>query len=82
MWFGIVTVIATEIGLLTPPFGLSVFVVKSTLNDERIGINEIFAGALPFVLIMLSCLFLLIAFPALIGDATQTIHALLPLPPA
>lgn len=67
VWFGIVTVIATEIGLLTPPFGLSVFVVKSTLNDESIGINEIFAGALPFVLIMLSCLILLIAFPALIG---------------
>lgn len=67
VWFGIVTVIATEIGLLTPPFGLSVFVVKSTLNDERIGINTIFAGALPFVLIMLACLFLLIAFPALIG---------------
>jgi C4-dicarboxylate transporter DctM subunit len=67
VWFGIVTVIATEIGLLTPPFGLSVFVVKSTLNDESIGINEIFAGALPFVLIMLGCLFLLIAFPAMIG---------------
>jgi len=67
VWFGIVTVIATEIGLLTPPFGLSVFVVKSTLNDDRIGINAIFAGSLPFVLIMLACLFLLIAFPALIG---------------
>jgi C4-dicarboxylate transporter DctM subunit len=67
VWFGIVTVIATEIGLLTPPFGLSVFVVKSTLNDQSIGINEIFAGALPFVLIMLGCLFLLIAFPAMIG---------------
>ena len=36
IWFGIVTVIAVEIGLLTPPFGLSVYVIKSTLNDDRI----------------------------------------------
>lgn len=66
VWFGVVTVIATEIGLLTPPFGLSVFVVKSTLEDERIGLNDVFYGALPFVLIMLVCLILLIAFPVLV----------------
>ena len=36
IWFGIVTVIAVEIGLLTPPFGISVFVIKSTLDDATI----------------------------------------------
>jgi TRAP-type C4-dicarboxylate transport system permease large subunit len=67
VWFGIVTVIAVEIGLLTPPFGLSVFVVKSTLNDERIGLNQVFRGAIPFVFTMLVTLAILIAVPKLVN---------------
>lgn len=63
--FGIITVIAVEIGLLTPPFGLSVFAVKATLNDPRIGLETIFAGSMPFVLAMLAVLVLLVAFPGL-----------------
>jgi tripartite ATP-independent transporter DctM subunit len=66
VWFGIVTVIAVEIGLLTPPLGLSVFVVKSTLDDDRIALADVFAGAAPFVLVMLAVLALLAAFPALV----------------
>ncbi len=65
IWFGIVTVVGVEVGLLTPPFGLSCFVVKSTLNDERITINQIFAGAFPFVVIMLLVLAALVALPGL-----------------
>ena len=34
VWFGIVTVLAVEIGLLTPPFGISVFVIKATLGTD------------------------------------------------
>lgn len=63
IWFGIVTVIAVEIGLLTPPFGISVFVVKSTLDDPTVPLGEIFKGAAPFALIMLAALLLIIAFP-------------------
>ena len=47
IWFGIVTVIAVEIGLLTPPFGFSVYVIKSTLQDDRISLNDIFMGRHP-----------------------------------
>ena len=47
-----VTVVAVEIGLLTPPFGLSAFVIKSTLADSRISLGEIFRGAAPFAIIM------------------------------
>lgn len=65
IWFGIVTIVAVEIGLLTPPFGLSVYVVKSTLNDPRISLGEIFKGTAPFVAMMLLVLILLIAFPEL-----------------
>lgn len=66
VWFGIVTVLATEIGLLTPPFGISVFVVKGALTDEvDLSLNDIFFAAFPFALMMLLVLALIILFPGL-----------------
>ncbi len=63
--FGIITVIAVEVGLLTPPFGISVFTVKSTLNDPIVSVESIFAGSLPYVAVMLLVLVLIAFFPAL-----------------
>jgi C4-dicarboxylate transporter, DctM subunit len=63
VWFGIVTVIATEIGLLTPPFGLVVYVVHSTLARADISLKDIFVGAAPFALSMLTVVVLVVAFP-------------------
>ncbi len=65
VWFGIVTVVGAEIGLLTPPLGISCFVIKSTLNDDRIKLKDVFLGALPFAFVMLLVLILLIKYPAL-----------------
>lgn len=65
IWFGVVTVVGIEIGLLTPPLGLSVYVIKSSLDDDRISLGTIFAGAFPFVLITLAITILLMAFPQL-----------------
>lgn len=65
IWFGIVTVVAIEIGLLTPPFGISVYVIKATLDDPEISLGDIFLGAAPFALMMLACLGLIIAFPVI-----------------
>lgn len=65
IWFGIVTIIAVEIGLLTPPFGISVFVIKSALDDPAISLGDIFRGAAPFALMMLILLALVLAFPIL-----------------
>ncbi len=65
VWFGIVTIIAVEIGLLTPPFGLSVYVIKSTLNDDSISLWDIFVGAMPFVGVMVGALLIVLAFPAI-----------------
>lgn len=65
VWFGIVAVVAAEIGLLTPPLGLSCFVIKATLDDDRIKLKDVFLGALPFAFVMLLVLVLLIRFPAL-----------------
>lgn len=65
IWFGIVTIIAVEIGLLTPPFGISVFVIKSALDNPAISLGDIFRGAAPFALLMLILLALVLAFPIL-----------------
>ena len=65
IWFGIVTVVGIEIGLLTPPLGLSVYVIKSSIDDKNITLGTIFAGAFPFVLITLAVTILLMAFPVL-----------------
>ncbi|MEL6463650.1 MAG: TRAP transporter large permease subunit [Pseudomonadota bacterium] len=65
IWFGVVTIIAVEIGLLTPPLGIAVYVIKSTLDDDRISLKDIFIGAAPFALMMFMVMLLVIAFPGL-----------------
>lgn len=65
IWFGIVTIIAVEIGLLTPPFGISVYVIKSVIDDDTVTLGQIFAGAAPFALLMLVVLVLVLIFPSL-----------------
>ncbi|WP_292269167.1 TRAP transporter large permease subunit [Marivita sp.] len=65
IWFGIVTVIAVEIGLLTPPFGLTVYVVKATISDRNTTLGDIFTGTFPFVVMMTIVTLLLTFVPAL-----------------
>ena len=70
IWFGIIVVKAVELGCITPPVGLNVFVVKSSVPDAPLG--EIFKGCIPFVLMEILIIVLLIAFPqialVLVGD--------------
>lgn len=63
IWFGVLTVVAVEIGLLTPPFGLSVYTIKSALDEPDLRVGEIFAGAMPFVLAMIVGLGIIVIFP-------------------
>ena len=65
VWFGIVTVIAAEIGLLTPPMGLSAYVVKASLEDQSISISDVFSGSVPFIFAMIFVTLLIVAFPQL-----------------
>jgi len=58
-------IIAVEIGLLTPPVGIWVFVIKSALDDPAISLGDIFIGAAPFAVMMLVVLALVLAFPVL-----------------
>jgi TRAP-type C4-dicarboxylate transport system permease large subunit len=64
IWLGVVIVIATEMGLVTPPFGMSVFTVKASLGSE-VTVGEIYSGAMPFLVMMALCLAIVIAFPGL-----------------
>ncbi|MGH7005854.1 MAG: TRAP transporter large permease subunit, partial [Alphaproteobacteria bacterium] len=65
--------IAIEIGLLTPPLGVAVFVVKANLDDQRITTWQIFMGTMPMTLTMVVVLVICVLFPwlslALIGNA-------------
>ncbi len=65
IWFGIITVVGAEIGLLTPPFGISCFVIKANIDDSSVTLNDVFMGALPFAAVMLLVLILLILFPGI-----------------
>lgn len=63
IWFGVLTVVAVEIGLLTPPFGLSVYTIKSALDDPGLRVGDIFRGTVPFIGAMLVSLLLIILYP-------------------
>jgi tripartite ATP-independent transporter DctM subunit len=65
IWFGLITVVGAEIALLTPPFGLSCFVIKAAIDRSDVSLNNVFAGAFPFAVVMLAVLIVLIAFPQL-----------------
>lgn len=63
VWFGILTVLTVELGLMTPPVGMNVFVIKAMA--PHVGLGEIFKGVAPFVVSDLLRLTLLILFPVL-----------------
>jgi len=65
VWFGILTIIAVEIGLLTPPLGLACFVIHNNLQDDRISVEDIFWGAAPFAVTMVIVLVLITLVPQL-----------------
>jgi C4-dicarboxylate transporter DctM subunit len=49
--------------LVTPPFGLVIFAIRSTLAEQEISLNDIFVGSLPFAGIMLVVLTIVVAVP-------------------
>ena len=61
IWFGVVMVIVLEMGLISPPVGVNVFVVKGIAGD--VPLTQIFIGILPFWFAMGICLILLVAYP-------------------
>jgi tripartite ATP-independent transporter DctM subunit len=62
VWFGIILLIAMLIGAMTPPFGLSVFAVKSVVKAE-IDIEDMFRGTIPFIIMTMVVWLIMIVFP-------------------
>ena len=63
VWFGIITVLTVELGLITPPVGMNVFVIKAMA--PHVGLGEIYRGVSPFILSDIVRLSLLLLFPLL-----------------
>ena len=63
IWFGVIIVMTVELGLIHPPVGMNIFVIKSVIEDVKI--STIFYGVMPFIVTDLIRLAILIAFPIL-----------------
>jgi len=61
IWFGVIIVLVGEMGVITPPVGVNVFVIKGIAPD--IPIETIFKGIFPFLGALIICTIILIAFP-------------------
>lgn len=72
IWFGILVVLVTEIGLITPPIGMNAFVVKSVLPEVKLG--DIFRGITPFVVALLLGLILVLLFPPIATLLPSTVR--------
>ncbi|MGQ0543799.1 MAG: TRAP transporter large permease [Betaproteobacteria bacterium] len=70
IWFGIFMVIVLEMGLISPPVGINVFVVKGIAEDVPMG--RIFAGIMPFWFAMVACVAIITAFPEIVMIVPNT----------
>ncbi len=61
IWFGVIIVMTVELGLIHPPVGMIVFVIKSVITE--VTFSSIFRGVLPFIATDMLRLIILIAFP-------------------
>ena len=70
IWYGLIAIFTAEIGLITPPFGISVFTVKASISQANIAstisVNDIFEGCYPYILMMCIGLVLLMIFPIIV----------------
>ncbi|NLT27908.1 MAG: TRAP transporter large permease [Dehalococcoidales bacterium] len=61
IWFGVIIVLVTEMGVITPPVGINVYVIKGI--TKGISLETIFKGIIPFLIAIIICVALLLAFP-------------------
>jgi C4-dicarboxylate transporter DctM subunit len=61
IWFGVIIVMTVELGLIHPPVGMNIFVIKSVIEDVKM--STMFYGVMPFIITDLLRLIILIAFP-------------------
>lgn len=61
IWFGVITVLVVAMGVITPPVGMNVFIIKGVAKD--VPLETIFKGVWPFIIAIFACIALLIIFP-------------------
>ncbi|WP_339771179.1 TRAP transporter large permease [uncultured Pseudosulfitobacter sp.] len=76
LWFGILVLIVVEVGLITPPVGMNLFIINSMARDIPIG--QTYRGAMPFVLTDMIRVVILTAFPAITLSLVWLIDYLVP----
>jgi TRAP-type C4-dicarboxylate transport system permease large subunit len=64
IWFGVIIVMVVAMGVITPPVGMNVFIIKGVASD--IPLEKIFKGVWPFLFALLACILLLLLFPSLV----------------
>jgi TRAP-type C4-dicarboxylate transport system permease large subunit len=69
IWFGVVTVIIIEMGFITPPLGMNVFIFSAV---TEVPIGTIFRGVIPFVVGLLLCIIITMFFPEIITFLPST----------
>jgi len=72
IWFGVMIVLVTQMGTITPPVGVCVYVVSGI--ERNVPLQTIFRGSMPFLLAMIVAAILLIAFPWLCLFLPNLIH--------
>jgi TRAP-type C4-dicarboxylate transport system permease large subunit len=65
LWFGVITVHMFEMGLVTPPFGLNLFIIRGMVPDEQVSMRDVISGVTWFIVVDLITLVMYVAFPAL-----------------
>ena len=61
IWFGVIIVLVTQIGVISPPLGTNVYIIKGVAEDVPLG--TIFKGVYPFLAAMIVCTAIIVAFP-------------------
>ena len=61
IWFGVIIVLVTQMGVITPPVGVNVYVVHGVVKD--VPLESIFKGSFPFLVALILCALILIPFP-------------------
>ena len=68
IWFGVIIVLVTEMGVITPPVGLNVYVVYGVAKNvmEDITLEAIFKGIVPFLIAVIAGIIILMIFPQIV----------------
>ncbi|MBN2326049.1 MAG: TRAP transporter large permease [Candidatus Omnitrophica bacterium] len=72
IWFGVIIVVVTQMGVISPPVGVNVYVVSGMERD--ISLQTVFKGAMPFLLVLVISAVLLIMFPQLCLFLPEMVH--------